>query len=69
MKDFGVPPLRIDIVTEIYGVNFPEAWPERMKTKFGGVPVPVLSKKHFIKNKKAAGRTQDLADIERLEGN
>ena len=28
----------------------------------------VLSREHLIKNKRAAGRTQDLADVERLVG-
>lgn len=62
----GVPPLRIDIVTEIDGVQFSDAWPERMPSKLGGLSVYVLSKKHLIENKRAAGRRQDLADLERL---
>jgi Nucleotidyl transferase of unknown function (DUF2204) len=64
----GVQPLRIDILTAIDGVTFDEAWPDRMHTDFADVPVAVLSKHHVIQNKRAAGRTQDLADIERLQG-
>ena len=64
----GVPPLRIDVLTAIDGVTFDEAWPARMPAAFADVPVSVLSKRHTIQNKRAAGRTQDLADIERLEG-
>jgi hypothetical protein len=63
----GVPPLRIDVLTAIDGVTFEEAWPARMRTEFDDLPVYVLSRKHTIQNKRAAGRTQDLADIERLE--
>jgi hypothetical protein len=63
----GVAPLRIDVLTAIDGVTFEEAWPARMRTEFAGLPVFVLSRKHTIQNKRAAGRTQDLADIERLE--
>jgi hypothetical protein len=63
----GVPPLRIDVLTAIDGVTFEEAWPARMRTEFDALPVFVLSRKHTIQNKRAAGRTQDLADIERLE--
>jgi hypothetical protein len=63
----GVPPVRIDVLTEIDGVEFAEAWPDRMVTKFADQPVAVLSKEHLIQNKRAAGRTQDLADIEKLE--
>jgi hypothetical protein len=64
----GVPPLRIDVLTAIDGVTFDEAWPDRMRTDFADIPVDVLSKHHTIQNKRASGRTQDLADIERLEG-
>ncbi len=63
----GVAPLRIDVLTAIDGVSFEEAWPDRIHTEFGDVPVAVLSREHTIQNKRAAGRTQDLADIERLE--
>jgi hypothetical protein len=64
----GVPPVRIDVLTAIDGVEFVEAWPARMLTKFADQPVAVLSREHLIKNKRASGRTQDLADVERLEG-
>jgi hypothetical protein len=47
-------------------VEFAEAWPARMLTRFADQPVAVLSREHLIKNKRAAGRTQDLADIESL---
>jgi hypothetical protein len=64
----GVAPVRIDVLTSIDGVGFPEAWRDRVATTFGDVPVPVLSRDHLIRNKRATGRLQDLADIERLEG-
>lgn len=63
----GVAPVCIDIITEIDGVGFSEAWSERVPARFGGEPVAVLSRRHLIANKKASGRLQDLADIERLE--
>jgi hypothetical protein len=63
----GIPPLRIDIITEIDGVEFAVAWPDRFRTKFGGVPAFVISRQHLIDNKKAAARLQDLADVEQLE--
>lgn len=64
----GVAPIRIDVITAIDGVEFPEAWANRMSTKFDDQPASVLSKEDLIRNKRAAGRTQDLADLERLEG-
>jgi hypothetical protein len=64
----GIAPVRIDVITAIDGVEFVAAWADRMETKLGGVSVPVLSRDHLIANKKASGRLQDLADVERLEG-
>lgn len=63
----GVPPVRIDVLTEITDLAFAEAWPNRVKTTFAGVEVHVISKADLIRNKRAAGRLQDLADVERLE--
>lgn len=63
----GVAPVRIDILTKIDGVEFEEAWPARLPASFGGVMTAVLSREHLIKNKRASGRLQDLADVERLE--
>ena len=63
----GVPPLRIDVITEIDGVDFADAWPDRLKTNFAGVRAFVISRHHLITNKKSAGRLQYLADVEKLE--
>jgi hypothetical protein len=63
----GVPPLRIDVITAIDGVDFADAWPDRFEASFGEVPVLVISRHHLIANKKAAARLQDLADVEHLE--
>ena len=62
----GVPPVRIDILTSISGVEFPEAWEARVFTRFGDQEVGVLSREHLVRNKRASGRTQDLADLESL---
>ncbi|MBZ0267504.1 hypothetical protein K8I85_05065 [bacterium] len=63
----GVAPLRVDIITAIDGVEFEAAWPDRLSVRLEGTPVSVLSRHHLIANKKASGRLQDLADVERLE--
>lgn len=63
----GVAPVRVDIMTAIDGVRFEEASPDRVVVPMDGTPVPVLSRHHLIANKKASGRLQDLADVERLE--
>lgn len=63
----GGEPIRIDVLTVIDGVQFDEAWAERMISKFADQPVAVLSKEHLIKNKLASARTRDLADVEALK--
>jgi hypothetical protein len=63
----GLPPLRIDIITSIDGVEFAEAWPDRVETSFGDVPAFVISRHHLITNKKTTARLQDLADVQQLE--
>ena len=63
----GLPPLRIDIITAVDGVEFADAWPDRLETPFGGVPAFVISRHHLITNKKTAARLQDLADVQQLE--
>ncbi len=63
----GAPPWRIDILTSIDGVTFDEAWPDRQELMVDDLPLPVLSKRHLIVNKKAVGRAKDLADVQRLE--
>ena len=63
----GVAPVRIDILTSISGVTFADAWTERVATTFADQKVAVLSRKLLIVNKRASGRLQDLADVERLE--
>ena len=63
----GLPPIRIDIVTSIDGVEFAEAWPDRLEILYAGVPAFVISRHDLITNKRTAGRLQDLADVQELE--
>lgn len=63
----GRPPNQIDIITEIDGVSFDEAWKTRVASTIGGVPVDVIGRAEFVMNKKAAARPQDLADVAYLE--
>jgi hypothetical protein len=65
----GVAPVRIDVLTQLMAVDFAEAWSERVPTSFEGEPVFVLPRELLIRNKKAVGRVQDLADVEWLEEN
>jgi hypothetical protein len=60
----GVAPGRIDILTQLTGLTFAEAWPERMRRPFGDVDVDFIGRTAFIRNKRATGRAKDLGDIE-----
>ncbi len=64
----GVPPVRIDFVTTIDGVDWNTAWAGRNPGMYGETPVFFLGRSEFIKNKKASGRLKDLADVEALQG-
>ena len=62
----GLPPLRIDVLTELSGLTFSEAWSTRTRAPFGPVMVDVIGREAFIKNKRATGRARDIGDIEAL---
>lgn len=67
MFQIGNHPRRIDILTRISGVDFQQAYERRNTVSLQGMEVPVISLEDLIANKRATGRTQDLADVERLE--
>jgi hypothetical protein len=62
----GLPPVRIEILTTISGVRFGECAPRAVSAELGGVPVRIIGLDDLKRNKRAAGRHQDLADLERL---
>lgn len=62
----GLPPRRIDVLTAISGVPFEEAWPERVTHDVQGLAVPFIGRAALVKNKRAAGRAKDVADLEAL---
>jgi predicted nucleotidyltransferase len=63
----GNSPRRIDILTRISGVDFEDAYAKRNIVNVDGLDVPVISMSDLIANKRASGRMQDLADVEKLE--
>ena len=63
----GVAPRRIDIITGASGLQFDEAFARSLETDIEGLSIRVLSLGDLICNKKASGRTRDLADVEVLE--
>lgn len=64
----GVPPRRIDVLTSLTGVSFEEAWDGRATGRIADLECPYIGREALIRNKRALGRTRDLADLELLEG-
>lgn len=63
----GVIPRRIDVINEIDGVSFEEAYNDKVIVEIEGLKVPIISKPKLIINKKATGRAKDRLDAIRLE--
>jgi hypothetical protein len=64
----GRVPVQVHLMTGITGVAWDEAWNSRQHGSYGNVPVFYIGREALIANKRAAGRTKDLADAEALEG-
>ena len=62
----GVVPNRIDLLTGLTGVTFEDAASDSVLGELDGVPVPYIGIRAFRKNKLAAGRPRDLADLDSL---
>jgi hypothetical protein len=60
----GVPPGRIDVLTDLTGLTFGEAWPDRTRRPFGELEVDFIGRDAFVRNKRATGRPKDLVDID-----
>ena len=65
----GYPPNRIDILTSIAGVDFEGCWERRTEVVLDSLTVPFIGLEDLEDNKLAAGRFQDLADVEALRRN
>ncbi len=67
----GRAPNRVDLLTRLYGVEFADVWSRRVAAQLDDAAVWIISRDDLIRNKRATGRMQDLADaefLERLEG-
>jgi hypothetical protein len=62
----GYPPNRIDLLTEISGLDFENVYPEKVEVEIDKVKLDFIDINNLKKNKKASGRYQDLADLENL---
>ena len=62
----GVPPMRVEILTGISGLNFSECYPRRIVDLLDGIEANLIDLTNLKINKKAAGRHKDLDDLENL---
>ena len=62
----GVPPLRIDLLTSVTGIEFAECYARRTQTLLDGVEVSIVSLDHLRTNKRAIARAKDLDDLDHL---
>ena len=62
----GVPPLRLEVMNEISGVNFEDCFAKRVVETIDGLHVGFIDRESLLVNKRAAGRPKDLADIAAL---
>jgi len=62
----GVPPIRIERLTSVSGVEFESCYIEKELIRIEEIVVPVISLARLPQNKAASGRAKDLADLESL---
>lgn len=63
----GKPPLRVDVMMSIPGVEFESAWENRVIVKLDGFDISFISRADLIAAKTASGRPQDNIDVEKLK--
>ena len=62
----GYPPFRIDLLTDIDGVDFDAAWPSRLEYRLGDMLIHFIGLESLKRNKAASGRSRDIDDLENL---
>ena len=67
ITQIGYPPLRIDILNSIDGVDFKDAYKNKKEVDLDGLTITYIGLQDFIKNKEASGRSQDINDIASLQ--
>ena len=63
----GLVPSRIDVITQIDGVDFEDAWKEHKTVEIENLQIPVIGKTQLLTNKKSTGRAKDRNDAMWLE--
>jgi predicted nucleotidyltransferase len=65
--EIGREPNKIQILTGIDGVAFGPAYANRIVVELDGLSVPFIGIEDLLRNKRAAGRSKDLIDVDELE--
>ena len=67
MLVLGRAPFRVDLLTDLPGVTFDDAWARRVTVRLDGHDLPLICRADLIQNKRTVGRPQDIADALELE--
>jgi hypothetical protein len=67
INQIGYPPLRIDILTSIDGINFTDAYPQKQVITIDDFSANYIGLNDLIQNKNASGRDKDLVDVKSLQ--
>lgn len=67
IAQLGYPPIRIDILNDLNGIDFNFAFINKRIVKMNGVPTNFIGYNELLVNKEKAGRDQDLLDIKKLK--
>lgn len=62
----GNPPLRIEMLTTISGVEFASCYAARVEAEIDGLMVKIINLNDLRTNKLASGRLKDLNDLENI---
>ena len=63
----GISPIQIDIINKADGIDIDDCYPRRTTINVGETEISVISREDLVKNKRASGRSMDIADVEKLE--
>ena len=63
----GIEPNRIDLLTEVEGLDFDRSYARQVGTSYGGVAIGLLCLDDLVVNKEAVGRLQDQIDVQALK--
>jgi hypothetical protein len=64
---FGTPPVAIDIMVKIEGLNFEDVFQKAVYFEDDDLKIRTINRNDLIVAKKIAGRAKDINDLENLQ--